>query len=102
MVYFFLSFFLCSQANTSVQVLTFFDFRTFENVYIGWGIKHSSQNFDPSLPAFPMAEYPSGKEITEDEDPTPEVEAAWRKRLEELALEEEGQEEGHEESEDDY
>lgn len=35
--------------------------RKFENVYIGWGIKHSATTFDPALPSPLMEEFPPGK-----------------------------------------
>lgn len=52
--------------------------RHFENVYVGWGHKYSSENYSP--PALPpvQIEYPIGPEITEASDPTPEEEAALR------------------------
>jgi radial spoke head protein 4A len=56
--------------------------RTFENVYIGWGHKYSSENYSPMPPPPVQEEYPSGPEITEVEDPTPEDEAAFRAAME--------------------
>ena len=52
--------------------------KKFENVYIGWGQKHASENFSPAPLPNMQVEYPSGPEITEVEDPTPEEEQALR------------------------
>ena len=76
--------------------------RKFENVYIGNGHKYSSQNYSPPpVPAI-QEEFPSGPEITEIEDPTPEEEAALRAAQQEAAeAEEEMEDEGEEEDEED-
>ena len=42
--------------------------RKFENVYIGWGIKHSAMTFDPALPPLLMEEFPPGKPGLVSED----------------------------------
>lgn len=52
--------------------------KKFENIYLGWGHKYSADNYSPPAPAVIQEEYPSGPEITETEDPTPEEEAALR------------------------
>lgn len=45
------------------------------NVYIGWGIKYEgTENFAPQQIAQPMLEFPAGKEIREEIDPTVEEE----------------------------
>ena len=74
-------------------------YRKFENVYIGWGHKYSAENFNPTPVPPIMEEFPSGPEITEIEDPTPEEEAALRaaqmeaqEAAEEIEEEEEGEE----------
>ncbi|KAI3387592.1 hypothetical protein SNEBB_000157 [Seison nebaliae] len=75
--------------------------KKFENIYIGFGHKYNSENIDPVLPPLPQEEFPSGPEITEVDDPTPEVEAALQKQQEEAeGLEEEMEEEEEEEDED--
>ena len=74
--------------------------KSFENIYVGWGLKYSPNNFQPELPAQPKDEYPSGPEITEAEDPTPSDEAAFRTAQQTEDQEEEG-EEGEEEDQDD-
>ncbi|VEL09136.1 unnamed protein product [Protopolystoma xenopodis] len=52
--------------------------RFFENIYIGWAQKFLADSFSP-IPLQPAeSEFPSGPEVTEVEDPTPEEEAAWR------------------------
>lgn len=64
--------------NNMILCCLFVDFRKFENVYIGWGHKYSSESYSPpSVPAI-QEEFPSGPEITEAEDPSPEEEAALR------------------------
>jgi len=72
--------------------------RTFENIYIGWGHKYSPENFSPDPPPAIQVEFPSGPEITEADDPTPEEEAAYRAAKE---AEEEEEEEGDEDEEGD-
>ncbi|KAL4219670.1 Radial spoke head protein 4 A [Mactra antiquata] len=59
----------------------------FENLYIGWGQKNLEAEFEPALPDPPMNEFPSGAEVTESDDPTPEEEAAVRAALQEKQLE---------------
>ncbi|CAH8487905.1 unnamed protein product [Schistosoma turkestanicum] len=72
--------------------------RFFENIYIGWGLKYTGMNFNPQLMSKPFEEFPSGLEITEVDDPTPEEEAAWRAAQAEAAQRRnEGQEEEEEE-----
>lgn len=68
-------------------------------MYIGWGHKYSAENFNPALPEKIMDEYPSGPEITEQEDPTPEEENALKAQMEEAAEEEE--EAGEDDDEED-
>lgn len=52
--------------------------RRFENVYVGSGHKYNPDNYSPPPPPAVQEEFPSGPEITEAEDPTPEEEAALR------------------------
>ena len=75
--------------------------RKFENIYCGWGAKYSAVNYSP--PAAPpiQEEFPSGPEITEGEDPTPEEEAALRAAQQEAAENAEEMEEGEEEEDED-
>ncbi|VDQ16947.1 unnamed protein product [Trichobilharzia regenti] len=77
-------------------------FRFFENIYIGWGLKYTGTNFNPYTIPKLFDEFPSGLEITEVDDPTPEEEAAWRAAQAEAAQRqaEEGQEEEEEEEEE--
>ncbi|PAA84117.1 hypothetical protein BOX15_Mlig022956g1 [Macrostomum lignano] len=75
----------------------------FENVYIGWGHKYATENYSPPPPPPVLLEFPSGPEITETEDPTPEEEAALKAALaeaEEGAEEDAGEEEEDEEEDD--
>jgi len=76
------------------------DYRKFENVYIGHGHKYSQDNYSPpAVPAI-MVEFPSGPEITEAEDPTPEEEAALRAARAEAMEAAEEMEEAEEEGSD--
>lgn len=71
--------------------------KKFENIYIGWGVKYSAEMYSPPPPEQILMEFPSGPEITEDIDPSPEQEATLRAQIEEQ--QQEG-EEGEEEAED--
>ena len=55
-----------------------FAYRSFENVYIGWGQKYSSHPLNPLLPPSVQDEYPEGPDILEAEDPTVEQETLLR------------------------
>lgn len=70
-------------------------------MYIGTGHKYSQDNFSPSAPPAIQEEFPSGPEITEAEDPTPEEEAALRAAQQEAAEAAEEMEEAEEEAEED-
>ncbi|VDP76373.1 unnamed protein product [Echinostoma caproni] len=52
--------------------------KSFENVYIGWGLKASGPGFQSHLPVDPLDEFQDTPEISETLDPTPEDEAALR------------------------
>lgn len=71
-------------------------FRTFENVYIGWGHKYSAENYSPPEPSAIQEEFPSVPQIAELDDPTPEDEA----RLKAMEENEEEEEEGEFDDED--
>ncbi|XP_045200291.2 radial spoke head protein 6 homolog A-like [Mercenaria mercenaria] len=73
----------------------------FENLYIGWGQKNLEDVFEPALPEIPLVEFPSGPEITEADDPTPEEEAAVRAALQEKELEAEFEQNMDDEDDDD-
>ena len=88
----------CTRCNHEQPITCF---RKFENVYIGWGHKYSAENYSPPAPAPIQDEFPSGPEITEAEDPTPEEEAALRAAQQEAAENAEEMEEGEEEDEED-
>jgi len=75
--------------------------KKFENVYIGWGHKYATDNFSPAPVPGIQEEFPSGPEITEVEDPTPEEEAALRAAQQEAAENAEEMEEGEEEEDED-
>ncbi|XP_062838531.1 radial spoke head protein 6 homolog A [Anolis carolinensis] len=74
--------------------------RKFDNIYIGWGHKYSSDNYSPPLPPIVQSEYPSGPEVTETVDPTVEEEMALKAAQEEALAAEEMEEEEEEEDED--
>lgn len=84
--------------------------KLFQNVYFGYGLKYTSQNFSP-YPLPPVQQdYPIGPEILEITDPTGVEEEEWRiahlpkpKPITEMAGEgeEEPEEEEEEEEEDD-
>lgn len=91
----------CIHSNLWPGAHAFATGKKFENVYIGYGHKYSQDNYSPpSVPPI-MDEFPSGPEITEAEDPTPEEEAALRAaKLEALEAAEEmedAEEEGSDE-----
>lgn len=75
--------------------------KKFENVYVGYGHKYSQENYTPPPPPPIQEEFPSGPEITEAEDPTPEEEAALRAAQQEAAEAAEEMEEGEDEDDDD-
>ena len=89
-------------SKSAIPLFVIFHYRKFENIYIGSGHKYSAENYSPVQPAPIQEEFPSGPEITEIEDPTPEEEAALRAaQAEEQEAAEEMEEEGDEEDEDD-
>lgn len=49
-------------------------------------MKNLDGSFEPDLPDNPAPEFPSGPEITESDDPTPEEEAAVRAALQEKQM----------------
>ncbi|MEQ2242530.1 Radial spoke head protein 4 A [Ilyodon furcidens] len=55
----------------------------FENIYVGWGLKYVGEAYTPPGPPLPLNEYPSGSEITELLDPSPEEEQDFKELLEE-------------------
>jgi radial spoke head protein 4A len=69
-----------------------------ENIYIGYGHKYSTNDYRPDLPPMPASEYTDGPEIAEADDPTAEDEEKARAAAERP---EEGEEEGEEEVEND-
>ncbi|KAK7468095.1 hypothetical protein BaRGS_00036678 [Batillaria attramentaria] len=75
--------------------------KKFENVYVGSGHKYSMENYTPPAPPPIMEEFPSGPEITEAEDPSPEEEAALRAAQQEAAEAAEEMEDAEEEDEED-
>ena len=64
--------------KSAAEPACFLSSRKFENVYVGWGQKYSSENYSPPAPPVPQEEYPSGPEITEADDPTVEEENALK------------------------
>ncbi|KAM6441621.1 radial spoke head protein 6 homolog A-like [Liasis olivaceus] len=88
------------QANLWPGAYSFAIGRRFDNIYVGWGHKYSSDNFNPTLPPPVQSEYVTGPEITEAFDPTVEEELALKAAQEE-ALEAEEMEEMEEEEDED-
>ncbi|XP_048366201.1 radial spoke head protein 6 homolog A-like [Sphaerodactylus townsendi] len=90
------------QSNLWPGAYSFGTGRRFDNIYVGWGLKYSPDNYTPpELPSVQF-EYPSGPEITEGTDPTVEEEQALKAAQEEaLAAEEIEEEEEEDEDEDD-
>jgi len=76
-------------------------YRTFENVYIGWGLKYHSGSFNPQLPPIIQEEFPAGADITEAVDPTVEQEQALWAAQKEAQEQQEEEEEPDEEDDDD-
>lgn len=66
-----------------------FSHRFYETLYVGWGLKNLSAEFDPTIPPIAMTEFPSGPEVTEADDPTPEEEAAFKAALQEKEIDDE-------------
>ncbi|XP_063958818.1 radial spoke head protein 4 homolog A-like [Lytechinus pictus] len=90
------------QSNLWPGAYAFGTEKKFENVYIGWGHKYSPDNYSPPPPPPVQEEFPSGPEITEAEDPTPEEEAALRAAQQEaMEAAEEMEDEEEEDGEDD-
>ncbi|XP_060064318.1 radial spoke head protein 6 homolog A-like [Ylistrum balloti] len=86
------------QSNTWPGAVTFGadKGRYFETLYVGWGLKNLPAEYDPTIPSTAMTEFPSGPEVTEADDPTPEEEAAFKAALQEKEVDDElgGDEEG--------
>lgn len=75
--------------------------KKFENVYVGFAHKYHQENYNPPPPPPIQEEFPSGPEITEADDPTPEEEAALRAAEMEAAEAAEEMEDAEEEDEED-
>eukprot|EP00051_Salpingoeca_urceolata_P022288 m.359841 g.359841 ORF g.359841 m.359841 type:complete len:491 (-) comp19951_c4_seq2:66-1538(-) len=48
--------------------------KEYDNVYVGWGHKFTSEAFNPVLPPAPQAQFPTSEEVAEGADPTREEE----------------------------
>lgn len=70
-------------------------------MYVGTGHKYSQDNYSAPPPPPIQEEFPSGPEITEAEDPTPEEEAALRAAEMEAAEAAEEMEDAEEEEDED-
>merc|ERR1712080_487214 len=76
--------------------------KMYENVYIGWGRKYSSDCYTPARPPTTGDEYPYGPEVTEIEDPDVETEKAMKaKELAAMRAADDLEENQQEEEEDD-
>ena len=91
----------CRTVQLHNHNLLFSDYRKFENVYVGTGHKYSQDNYSAPPPPPIQEEFPSGPEITEAEDPTPEEEAALRAAEMEAAEAAEEMEDAEEDEEED-
>ncbi|XP_067830863.1 radial spoke head protein 6 homolog A [Heptranchias perlo] len=90
------------RSNLWPGACTFVIGKKFENIYLGWGHKYSPENYSPPSAPMVQAEFASGPETTEVDDPTVEEEQALRAAMEErLAAAEEAEEEEEEEEEED-
>ncbi|PIK38778.1 putative radial spoke head protein 4-like A-like [Apostichopus japonicus] len=89
------------QSNLWPGAFAFGTEKKFENVYLGYGHKYSPDNYSPPPPPAVQEEYPSGPEITETEDPTPEEEMALRAAQQEAMEAAEEMEDPEEEEEED-
>jgi len=79
----------------------YFSYRKFDNVYIGYGLKYSSENYSPPAPPAAQEEFPSGPDITEAEDPTVEQERALAAAQQEALENEDDEDESDEYDEND-
>ncbi|XP_066911472.1 radial spoke head protein 4 homolog A-like [Clytia hemisphaerica] len=75
--------------------------KKFDNIYIGYGLKYSSENYSPPAPPAAQEEYPSGPEVTEAEDPTVEQERALAAAQQEAMENEDEDEESEDYDEED-
>lgn len=89
------------QSNLWPGAFAFGTEKKFENVYMGYGHKYSPDNYSPTPPPAVQEEYPSGPEITETEDPTPEEEMALRAAQQEAMEAAEEMEDPEEDEEED-
>lgn len=76
--------------------------RKFENMYFGWGHKHLPYGYSVPVLPYPEYEYDLGPEIMEIQDPTVEVEQAWRvaHKIKTPSEKDEGEDEEDEEEEE--
>ena len=66
------------RSNQWPGAFTVSDGKKFENVYVGWGKKHSSNDFNQMYPPEIMVEFSKTEEICELMDPTVEQEEEAR------------------------
>lgn len=89
------------EGNVAIYKQPVSQFRKFENIYVGWGLKYAGGGYSPPAPPLPQKEYPSGPEITEALDPSLEEEQALKEALEEQEAAQEEMEDTDEEEEED-
>ncbi|XP_029285598.1 LOW QUALITY PROTEIN: radial spoke head protein 4 homolog A [Cottoperca gobio] len=75
--------------------------KKFENIYVGWGLKHAGEGYIPAVPPLAQREYPSGPDITEALDPSVEEEQVLKEALEEQQADKEEMEDSDEQEEED-
>ncbi|KAF8786496.1 Radial spoke head protein 6 like protein [Argiope bruennichi] len=83
------------QSNLWPGAFTFYDGKSFDHIYIGFGYKFSTYHYGPTIPIVFQKEYESGSDIVETEDVEVEEEPP-----EEVHEEEEEEEEGENEGEE--
>ena len=66
-----------ARSNSWPGAYSFTKGKLFNNIYIGWGRKYSTNCYNPIPPPKQFDEYPMGLEITEVEDPSVMTEKAY-------------------------
>ncbi|XP_068933470.1 radial spoke head protein 4 homolog A [Petaurus breviceps papuanus] len=89
------------RSNLWLGAYVFSDGKKFENLYIGWGHKYSSDNYTPPFPPHVQPEHPRVTEIMEMDDPTVDEEKAFQVAQQKTLFEYKKIEDTEEEEEDD-
>lgn len=67
-----------AQSNNWPGAYSFAFNKSYENLYIGWGIKYNPDCYSPGRPGTTGDEYPYGPEVAEVDDPDVETEKAMK------------------------